>query len=82
MWATVGVVVEASVELFVTQKGAEEGSCTDNSAGSADAVFCCFGQGLICHKHLQGGGRGRLKGVEHLLCKVVWHPCTSSHESH
>lgn len=55
MW----VVVEASVELLVTQEGEKEGSCADNGSESTETVLHCFGEGLPCHKHLQwevGGG--------------------------
>lgn len=52
VWAMVWVAVEASVELFVAQKGAEEGSCAYNGTEGAETVFHCFGEGLLCHKHL------------------------------
>ena len=71
MWATMWVVMEASVELFVTQEGDKEGSCADNGTESAETVFYCFGEGLPCHKHLQWGGRSMLRGVETPTAKGI-----------
>ena len=57
--------MEASVEVFVAQKGAEKGSCADHGTEGAEAVLHRLREGLSGHKHLKTCRGG----------KEVWMEC-------